>query len=112
MFYFILFISGACESDYPNTDIDIHTNTEVSIEGSNDPNKNDQNGTIENNKTEEQQDNEDNKNESKKIETDGTIGKIMFVSCATGSEDTSTLPPAAPPPESSPEPMDTNANGN
>nr|XP_024217372.1 JNK-interacting protein 3 isoform X2 [Halyomorpha halys] len=104
-------VPGACESDYPHTDVEVPVNHEEPVEGNNDPNKNEQNGEVEDNKNEEQQINEENKNETKKSETDeGTIGRIMFVSCATGSEDTSALPPAAPPTESVPEPMDTSAN--
>ncbi|CAH1394746.1 unnamed protein product [Nezara viridula] len=104
-------VPGACESDYPHTDVEVPVNHEEPVEENNDPNKNEQNGEVEDNKNEEQQINEENKNETKKSETDeGTIGRIMFVSCATGSEDTSALPPAAPPTESVPEPMDTNAN--
>ncbi|CAH1394747.1 unnamed protein product [Nezara viridula] len=106
-------VPGACESDYPHTDVEVPVNHEEPVEENNDPNKNEQNGEVEDNKNEEQQINEENKNETKKSETDeGTIGRIMFVSCATGSEDTSALPPAAPPTESVPEPMDTNANDN
>lgn len=106
-------VPGACESDYPHTDVEVPVNHEEPAEENNDPNKNEQNGEVEDNKNEEQETNEENKNETKKSETDeGTIGRIMFVSCATGSEDTSALPPAAPPTESVPEPMDTNANDN
>lgn len=57
-----------------------------------------------------------NSNDGKKEDVEEPrIGRITFVSCATGSEDTTSLPPATPlpdiPPSITDEPIDTNANG-
>ncbi|KAK9499816.1 hypothetical protein O3M35_002785 [Rhynocoris fuscipes] len=107
-------VPGACESDYRNNDEDIPVQR-----NENEPEENE--NKVEEPSTVISNNNEDtNSNETKKEDNDEPrIGRITFVSCATGSEDSSTLPPTAPIPDNPPtnnttnladDPIDTNAN--
>ncbi|RZF45585.1 hypothetical protein LSTR_LSTR015037 [Laodelphax striatellus] len=81
-------VPGAVLSDYLNED-DIDTNIEnpapVSVE---------ETTAAPSHKEEEKK---DKKEEETENSDDPIIGRITFVSCATGSEDTAGLPPAPPP---------------
>ncbi|XP_014241649.1 JNK-interacting protein 3 isoform X4 [Cimex lectularius] len=94
-------VPGACEGDYPSEDEpqDVRTSEPDSPK--------------EENCEDIEKENEGEEEKKKETEQAG-IGKITFVSCATGSEDASTLPPAEPPNETAHsdniEPIDTNAN--
>lgn len=107
-------VLGACESDYgPDEEIpSTQENPVINVETSETADEHKES------KDKDSKDNESNEdgNKEEKESEDAGIGKITFVSCATGSEGTNTLPPAAKPNETPPEtiptePIDTNANG-
>ncbi|XP_073975004.1 JNK-interacting protein syd isoform X5 [Rhodnius prolixus] len=101
-------VPGACESDYRINDEDVDPTPTCSSEG--EVNENQPDEPVNNNNSEQS-----NSNDGKKEDVEEPrIGRITFVSCATGSEDTTSLPPATPlpdiPPSITDEPIDTNAN--
>ncbi|KAF6201697.1 hypothetical protein GE061_004092, partial [Apolygus lucorum] len=102
-------VPGACESDYGPDEESASDSSFVNVEKSEAEESPDNKDKDSKDKESNEETKEDKENE------DAGIGKITFVSCATGSEGTNTLPPATKPNETPSntipvDPIDTNAN--